>query len=198
MTSPHLPSFCRMDDPLIQVALLMLLEELRMSMLEPVGIDSDEELESLPSDHPEPSSTNSRRGGESGAEYVHRLLSNENACHVELRLERNMFVQLVQLMRTRNLLEDGRFVKIPQQVAICLYILSKGVGYRDVGTRFTCSPTTIGNYFLKVLDALRILSYDIVRPHRDLNEAPPEVTNDTRYWPFFVVSFSTLLPQMID
>ena len=49
-----------------------------------------------------------------------------------------------------------------------------------------------------MLDALRILSYDIVRPHRDLNEAPPEVANDTQYWPFFAVSFSTLLPQMID
>jgi hypothetical protein len=30
-----------------------------------------------------------------------------------------------------------------------------------------------------------------------LSEAPPKVTNDTRYFPYFAVSFSTLFPQMI-
>ncbi|KAL6512378.1 hypothetical protein OROHE_019990 [Orobanche hederae] len=132
-----------------------------------------------------------RSGGETGAEYIHRILNGRpDLCKEQLRLHRDMFLKLVDLMVARKLLSDGRFIKVAEQVGICLYILAKGASYRDVTDRFQHSIGAISIYFRKVLDALVTLSYDIVRPQSDLSivpppPPPPEIKNSSLYWPFF-------------
>ena len=129
-----------------------------------------------------------RERGESGAEFIHRLLTETSMeCQIQLRLDRNMFVQLVYLMIERDLLHDDKYVKVAEQIGICLYILAKGLSYRDASDKFKHSISTICKYFNQVLEALVILSFDIIRPHRDLSEVPPEVANNTKYWPYFKV-----------
>ncbi|KAL6588137.1 hypothetical protein OROMI_001115 [Orobanche minor] len=63
--------------------------------------------------------------------------------------------------------------------------LHRGASYRDAADVFEHSISTISKYFKKVLDALVTLSYDIVRPHADLSMVPPEIMNNSSYWPFF-------------
>ncbi|XP_074313991.1 uncharacterized protein LOC141649195 [Silene latifolia] len=163
-------------DNVRRASIIIALEELRRSL-----VPSDASIQRTSS-----SRRPRRERGESGAEYIHRLL-NENAtsCFEQLRLDRVMFLQLVDLMIERNLLVDGKYIKVDEQIGICLYILAKGSSYRDVADRFKHSISTICVYFKKVLDVLVILSHDIIRPHRDLLEVPPEVENYSLYWPYF-------------
>ncbi|KAL2899928.1 putative nuclease HARBI1 [Bienertia sinuspersici] len=166
-----------MDDNVRRASIIIALEEMRRSIEDPV-INSPE---------PQTSKRQPRREqGESGAEYIHRLLTeNPMTCKEQLRLNRDMFVALANLMVERNLLSDGRYVKVYEQLGICLFILAKGDSYRDASDRFKHSPSTICHYFHKVLDALIALSCDIIRPHRDLTEMSPEVVNSSKYWPYF-------------
>ncbi|XP_021753599.1 uncharacterized protein LOC110718970 [Chenopodium quinoa] len=67
-----------------------------------------------------------RLGGESGSEYINRLLhAHPDLCKEQLRLDRNIFVDL-----------------------------AKGSSYRDAAGRFQHSIATIGLYFKQVLEAM--------------------------------------------
>lgn len=161
-----------MNDNIRRATIIMALEELKRSIEQPT-------LRRLPR----------RQGGETGSEYIHRLLHGHPELFKEqLRLTGTMFVQLVNLMIERNLLVDGRFISVSEQVGICLYLLAKGNSYRDAADTFKHSVSTISKYFKRVLDALIIVSFDIIRPHRDFSEVPPEVANNPLYWPFFKVN----------
>ncbi|KAL6580037.1 hypothetical protein OROMI_008061 [Orobanche minor] len=84
-------------------------------------------IESGPKSQPQPQ----RSGGETGAEYIHSILNGRpNLCKEQLRLHRDMFLKLVDLMVARKLLSGERFIKVAGQVGICLYILAKGASYR--------------------------------------------------------------------
>ncbi|KAL6546368.1 hypothetical protein OROMI_022089 [Orobanche minor] len=127
-----------------------------------------------------------RNGEESGAQYIHRLLhGHSDLMKEQIRFRGYMFLKLVDLMVSRKLLSDGRFILVPEQVGICLYILAKGASYRDAADRFQHSIGTISYYFRKILDALVMLSFDIVRPHADLSMVPSEIRDNSLYWPFF-------------
>ncbi|XP_021720019.1 uncharacterized protein LOC110687706 [Chenopodium quinoa] len=126
-----------------------------------------------------------RIGGESGSAYITRLLTVHPGLFKEqLRLDRDMFVQLVQLMIEKNLLSDGRFVKVVEQVGIGLFILARGASQRQDADTFKHSISTISKYFRRVLQALTRLSCDLIRPYQDLANTPPEVQENSLYWPF--------------
>uniref|UniRef100_A0A803N0H3 DDE Tnp4 domain-containing protein n=1 Tax=Chenopodium quinoa TaxID=63459 RepID=A0A803N0H3_CHEQI len=140
-----------------------------------------------------------RERGESGAEFIHRLLTETpTECQIQLRLDRNMFIQLVNLMIERDIILDAKYVKVAEQVGICLYILGKGLSYRDASDKFKHSISTLCKYHNEVLKAMVNLSFDIIRPHRDLFEVPPEVANGTRYWPYFKDAIGALDGTLID
>ncbi|KAL6549965.1 hypothetical protein OROMI_020453 [Orobanche minor] len=163
----------KMDQNVIRAALILGLEELRKRLTIP-SIESRQIRRPL------------RTGGESGSQYIHRLLNaHPDLFKEQLRLHSGMFIKLVDLMIARKLLSDGRFVKVAEQVGICIFILAKGASYRDAADVFKHSLSTICKYFKKVLEALVILSFDIVRPHADLSLVPPEIRNNSLYWPFF-------------
>lgn len=165
------------DENIRHACMILALQELRDSL------EDNHEFTTIP-----PTRQPRRERGESGAEFIHRLLTETpTECQIQLRLDRHMFVQLVELMIERDLLHDGKYVKVAEQVGICLYILAKGLSYRDASDKFKHSISTICKYYNEVLKALVNLSFDIIRPHRDLSEVPPEVANDTRYWPYFKV-----------
>ncbi|XP_074284106.1 uncharacterized protein LOC141608662 [Silene latifolia] len=137
----------------------------------------------------EPISPEERKRRETSFDRVIALLmDNVRRASIIIALEelrRSLVPSDANLMIERNLLVDGKYIKVDEQIGICLYILAKGSSYRDVADRFKHSISTICVYFKKVLDALVILSHDIIRPHRDLLEVPPEVENNSLYWPYF-------------
>ncbi|KAJ8431069.1 hypothetical protein Cgig2_017065 [Carnegiea gigantea] len=77
-------------------------------------------------------------GGESGAQYIHRLLSRNrpDLCRKVLRLEKEAFTHPVSTFIERGLLEEGHFVKTAEIVAMTLFILARGASYRDAEDRF--------------------------------------------------------------
>lgn len=114
-----------------------------------------------------------RLGGESGSEYINRLLhAHPDLCKEQLRLDRNIFVDLVTCMKNKNLLSDGRYISVAEQLGIFLYIMAKGSSYRDAAGRFQHSIATIGLYFKQVLEAMVHLSTEIIRPYQSLSEVP--------------------------
>ncbi|KAJ8438634.1 LOW QUALITY PROTEIN: hypothetical protein Cgig2_016380 [Carnegiea gigantea] len=129
-------------------------------------------------------------GGESGAQYIHRLLSGNhpNLCRKVLRLEKDAFTHLVSIFMERGLLEEGHFVRAADIVAMTLFRLARGASYREAEDRFQHSPSTIGKYHKQVLDSLVQLSADIVRSYQSQDEVAPEILQKKGfYWPFFKV-----------
>uniref|UniRef100_A0A803MTN3 DDE Tnp4 domain-containing protein n=1 Tax=Chenopodium quinoa TaxID=63459 RepID=A0A803MTN3_CHEQI len=127
-----------------------------------------------------------RLGGESGSEYINRLLhAHPDLCKEQLRLDRNIFVDVVTCMKNKNLLSDGRYISVAEQLGIFLYIMAKGSSYRDAVGRFPHSIATIGLYFKQVLEEMVHLSTEIIRPYQSLTVVPKKIGDSTKYWPYF-------------
>ncbi|KAL9684913.1 hypothetical protein QQ045_022355 [Rhodiola kirilowii] len=127
-----------------------------------------------------------RSGGESGAEYMPRLVNvHSRLCKEQLRLTDTMLKDLVNTLVTRQLLKDSTHISVLEQVGMTLYILAKGASYRDVADKFKRSPTTVGKYFHRVVKALKKLSFDIIKPHTSLDEVPAKIANNSMYFPYF-------------
>uniref|UniRef100_A0A803MDW5 Myb/SANT-like domain-containing protein n=1 Tax=Chenopodium quinoa TaxID=63459 RepID=A0A803MDW5_CHEQI len=125
-------------------------------------------------------------GGEPGSEWIHRLLTGHpNLCKEQLWVDKDIFIKLVDVLRGKEILSDGRFIHVEEQVGICLFMMAKADSYRDAAERFQHSISTISIYFRAVLKALVSLSCDIIRPYQSFNESPPEIKNNSLYWPFF-------------
>ena len=130
-------------------------------------------------------------GGEPGCEWIHRLLTGHpGLCKEQLRLDKNTFVKLACVLRKKQLLTDGRFIHVEEQLAIGLYIMAKADSYRDAADRFQHGISTISIYFKAVLKALVTLASEVIRPYQSLNEIPPEIENNALYWPFFKVQYT--------
>ena len=129
-------------------------------------------------------------GEESGGAFIYQVLNStrEDFCRQLLRLDRDAFIHLVNVIIERRATDEGRFIKIAEIVAVSLYIFARGASYRDVEIRFRHSPSTVSTYHNQVLETLVKLSADIVRPYRSPDEVSPEITQKLGfYWPYFKV-----------
>ena len=125
-------------------------------------------------------------GGESGGSFMHRVLNSTRAdfCRQLLWLDQDAFIHLVNFIIERRAIDEGRFIKIAEIVALCLYITS----YCDVEIRFRHSSSTIRTYHNQALETLVKLSANIVRPYRSQDKVPPEIAQKPGfYWPYFKV-----------
>ncbi|XP_010684223.3 protein ALP1-like [Beta vulgaris subsp. vulgaris] len=125
-------------------------------------------------------------GGEPGHHFIHRMLTgHRNLCKEQLRLSREVFISLANILREQQLLVAGRYISIEEQLGLGLYMLAKPASVRDAAERFQHSTSTISKYFKKVLQALEALSSQIIRPYQSMYETPPEIQSNIKYWPFF-------------
>ncbi|KAJ8431350.1 hypothetical protein Cgig2_002073 [Carnegiea gigantea] len=92
-------------------------------------------------------------GRESGARFIHRVLYGNRLdfYHQLLRLDRDAFIHLVNLMIEKQLLDEGHYLKVAEIVAIGLYILTREASYCDVQIQFPHSPSSISKYHNQVL-----------------------------------------------
>jgi len=154
-------------------------------------LDDVDNLTSEPPSIPRLPRLRSERGGESGGEFIHRIVYEEPEISKEqLRLTPHAFIQLVNLLIDRGSLMDGTKVKVPEQVGMCLFILARGASYRDVKDKFKRGIGAVKHYHREVLKALVELSSDVIRPYQKLNAVPEEI-KDSRgyYWLYFKVKF---------
>ncbi|KAJ8420505.1 LOW QUALITY PROTEIN: hypothetical protein Cgig2_015269 [Carnegiea gigantea] len=129
-------------------------------------------------------------GGESG---IHRLLNRNrpDLCRKLLRLDKDVFTHLVNILLERHLLKEGRFIKAAEIVVISLFVLARRASYREAEDGFQHSPSTIGKYHKQVLDSLVKLPYDVIRRYQSQDELPAEIfQKQGLYWPFFKACLS--------
>ncbi|KAL1556309.1 hypothetical protein AAHA92_11953 [Salvia divinorum] len=81
----------------------------------------------------------------------------DKSCIDNLRMDRNCFGRLCVILRERGGLDDGRFVKVEQQVAIFLCVLAHHKKNRVVGFDFWRSGQTVSHYVHVVLKAVIML-----------------------------------------
>ncbi|XP_071700423.1 uncharacterized protein [Rutidosis leptorrhynchoides] len=82
--------------------------------------------------------------------------------------------------------KSTRNVSIEESVGIFLLILAHGCGNRLAQETFNHSGETIHRHFHKILKAVLKLSGDIIKPNTCYNEeVPPQILNDSRYYPMF-------------
>ena len=113
--------------------------------------------------------------------------ASDTNCIWELRMDRNAFAMLCELLKTRGgLLDDGN-VTIEEQVATFVHILAHHVKNRNIQVRFYRSGETISRYVHRVLLALlRLEDVLFVKP----TPVPDDYT-DSR-WRWFKVTIVTL------
>ncbi|KAL1560834.1 hypothetical protein AAHA92_11004 [Salvia divinorum] len=81
----------------------------------------------------------------------------DKSCIDNLRMDRNCFGRLCVILRERGGLDDGRFVKVEEQVAIFLCVLAHHKKNQVVGFDFWRSGQTVSHYVHVVLKAVIML-----------------------------------------
>ncbi|KAJ8429712.1 hypothetical protein Cgig2_004887 [Carnegiea gigantea] len=120
------------------------------------------------------------------------ITGHPNLCREQFRVPGYLFTGLVQLMCS------GHFIKVAEQVGICLYILSREVSYRETTERFQHSISTISKFFLEALEVLVMLSIDVIRPYHSLEEVSPEISNNGHYYRFFQVYNFVIMRKLLN
>ncbi|XP_057432473.1 uncharacterized protein LOC130725244 [Lotus japonicus] len=108
------------------------------------------------------------------------IKSSDNNCIWELRMCRNTFSRLCELLKVQGgLIEDGKLM-IEEQVAIFLNILAHHKKNRDIQVTYYRSGETISRYFHNVL-------FSVLRLHELLLAKPEPVPQDCtdERWKYF-------------
>ena len=121
-------------------------------------------------------------------DYLNKqIYKDDTQCTKMIRLKREPFFRLCQLLRDRTLLRDTIHVCIEEQVAMFLNTVGHNLRNRLVGTNFLRSGETISRYFGLVLHAIGQLSNELIQP--PLLETPAKIAGNPRWDPYFKVRY---------
>ncbi|XP_057777553.1 uncharacterized protein LOC130996062 [Salvia miltiorrhiza] len=95
--------------------------------------------------------------------YLNRMIDfSDTNCIINLRMDRNTFGRLVQLLRYLGGLKDGRHVTVEEQVAMFLSVLAHHKKNRVVKFNFWRSGQTVSHYIHVVLRAILSLHVQLL------------------------------------
>ncbi|KAH7861959.1 hypothetical protein Vadar_033047 [Vaccinium darrowii] len=122
----------------------------------------------------------------SGQEYVTFLLKGHPRTIKDvLRVDKHTFRALVRELIQRGQIEwDHKKVSIEESLAMFLYICGHSERHRLAADKFQHSTSTISDHFNMMRRALSNLAPYIIKPP-NLEETPPEILHDDRYYPWF-------------
>ncbi|KAL5545272.1 hypothetical protein UlMin_009056 [Ulmus minor] len=112
------------------------------------------------------------------------ILMNDRDCRDQLRMGREAFARLVKLLRDTGRLYDSVFSNVEEKVAKFLYLIGQDARNRNVKFLFYRSGETVSRHFHEVLRAI-ISLHDIFLRQPNGLECPPEIMNNTKFWPYF-------------
>lgn len=146
----------------------------------------------------EPSIKNSNRGPELIAEWLERpkLLFKGTG------LQHHTFLDLIAWIRQETALDDTRYMRLEEKVAIFLHLCHQGAGYINTGLQFGRAPDTISRYAITILDlqkltkssyrcfnsvlnTLVLLHYQTVRQPMSTDPIPEAIHQNPKLWPYF-------------
>ncbi|CAN1290828.1 hypothetical protein LINPERPRIM_LOCUS20871 [Linum perenne] len=100
-------------------------------------------------------------------------------------MERHIFQHLCEEL-TNHVLRPSKNITVQEQVAMFLKIHAHSNSARDNAKDFQHSTATISKYFGIVLKAVISLSRVVIVPP-NMSEVPPQILNDSKYYPYFKV-----------
>ncbi|XP_042509144.1 uncharacterized protein LOC122084780 [Macadamia integrifolia] len=142
-----------------------------------------------------------------GPERVSEVLNGHvDRCYEQYKMERHVFLNLEALMRQRGWLEDSRYLRVDEQLAMFISIVGHNDRYRDIAEHFQRSLNTIGNTLRKCLTAFILLGQENIKPP-NFSRCPKQIREKPKLYHFFKdyigaidgthVSASVPLPKQI-
>jgi hypothetical protein len=124
---------------------------------------------------------------------LNRLYNGTEAnCISELRMRKAVFHRICDHLRSRGLLQDSMNVSIEEQLAMFMKFVGHRWTNRSVAFEFLRSGETVSRYFNAVLDALCILSRDVITIRTI--ETHPKISNSSgRFHPYFKVTYTYVI-----
>lgn len=116
-----------------------------------------------------------------------QIYENEVSCRRLVRMSREGFTRLCELLKGRYGLQDTHSVCVDESVAIFLILCGQNDTQYDLGLRFGHAQETIGRKFHEVLGAMERMAVDYMRPRtiQEMEATSNRLEGDGRYWPFF-------------
>ena len=116
-----------------------------------------------------------------------QIYENEVSCRRLVRMSREGFTRLCELLKGRYGLQDTHSVCVDESVAIFLILCGQNDTQYDLGLRFGHAQETIGRKFHEVLGAMERMAVDYMRPRtiQEMEATFNRLEGDGRYWPFF-------------
>ncbi|KAF3778555.1 hypothetical protein EJ110_NYTH43267 [Nymphaea thermarum] len=119
-----------------------------------------------------------------GSQFVHNIINGHpRNCLDLLRMDRNSFITLCNILKEKNLVEDGREISIEEQVAIFLLTVGHNERNRACQNTFQHLGQTISKYVNLILRALCQLGREYIsRPNDDI---PSKIRFNHRFYLYF-------------
>ncbi|XP_043694327.1 uncharacterized protein LOC122645037 [Telopea speciosissima] len=95
-----------------------------------------------------------------------------------------MQFSIANALEERGWLEDSRYVRVDEQLAMFITMVGRNQQVRDIAEHFQHSSETIGRHFNTVLEAFLKLGEVNIRPP-PFDKIAPEIENDPKKYPFF-------------
>lgn len=127
-----------------------------------------------------------RTDPERGLRIMHQLMyESDTQCLHVLRMKQRVFLKLLNTLKSYGL-KDSHWVKAEVALGMSLKILGHNPSQRSIAAEFQVAQWTVTTKFSDVINALCCLHSDIVSWKREeLNETPPRIIHDKRYFPYF-------------
>ncbi|XP_020257073.1 uncharacterized protein LOC109833705 isoform X2 [Asparagus officinalis] len=116
-------------------------------------------------------------------ELIHHVKTSTRA-RALVRMGPETFNNLCDILRAHGGLTSTRLSSVEEQVITFLNILGVNQLNRTLQCYFRRSGETVSRHFHRVLRAM-ILLEEIFLQQPDGSEVPPEIANNTRFWPYF-------------
>jgi hypothetical protein len=110
---------------------------------------------------------------------------NDIECVSMLRMRREPFFRLCNLLKDRNLLRDTLHCCVEEQVAMFLHIVGHNQRFRVIHQNWRRSIETVCRHFREVLYAIGELRQEMIRAPS--NDTPLKIMNSPRWYPYFKV-----------
>lgn len=123
-------------------------------------------------------------------ELMKQLVETEK-CRDIIRMGPKAFMLLCHKLRATGIVKDTLRSTVEEQVAKFLHIIGHNVKNRTVSFFFHRSGETVSRHFHNVLRAIISLEDEfLVQPSG--TEVPPQILNNSRFYPFFKVYMSSI------
>lgn len=111
---------------------------------------------------------------------------HDQECYETLRMHQETFRLLCDRLKNNYGLRESRECGLEEAVAMFLETVAHDEVQRTIATHYQRNQETVNRKFHEVLDALVLMSKDILQPgEHELRQVNPVLSSNKQYYPFF-------------